>query len=44
MKKCFAYIHTLFGDILMSRKGNSAYVVWGDVTPGNAEILFKKGQ
>jgi len=28
----------------MSRKGNSAYVVWGDVTPGNAEILFKKGQ
>jgi len=28
----------------MSRKGNSAYVVWKDVTPGNGEILFKKGQ
>jgi len=27
----------------MSRKGNSAYVVWEDVTPGNGEILFKKG-
>ena len=27
----------------MSRKGNSAYVVWEDVTPGNSEILFKKG-
>ena len=27
----------------MSRKGNSAYVVWQDATPGNAEILFKKG-
>lgn len=27
----------------MSRKGNSAYVVWADNTPGNDEILFKKG-
>jgi hypothetical protein len=28
----------------MSRKGNSAYVVWQDVTSGNGEILFKKGE
>jgi len=27
----------------MSRKANNAYVVWADNTPGNDEILFKKG-